>query len=504
MSRGVARRAVAVSVALVTGVAAVALPMQAAAVAGTWSVVPSPNGSTTNNNFLFSVDCVSASDCWAVGQWVESVGEPLGVSHPLTAHYDGSTWTMVIAPDGNSASENYLQSISCVSTSDCWAAGAYRDSAGRGVNLYEHYDGTAWTLSGPASPQSGFLNDVFCVSTSDCWAVGFDGSGNPIHEHFNGSAWTNLVANTAQAYQGVTCVSATLCWGVGVNEIDRYDGTSWSPVATPAALNTSLHDVTCLSAGNCWTTGDYDVDHIRHSLIEHYDGTAWSIVSSPNPANSAGTYLNGISCAAVNDCRAVGLNFSTCSGCGSPAGGGVIEQYDGVQWSLVPDSAFAENAPLSGVSCTSTTNCWAVGDRWASTHTVTVIEHSTSSAVSGADLAVNLRAASTSIVGRTVTYHLHLTNRGPLSAARVKAHFSLPGGTTFVSATGGGTLDANADSVRWSLGTLAPGAKLDLTVTLRMDQVKGMRAFASASSSTADPNSTNNKSTTFTRVSAAP
>ena len=34
-----------------------------------WSIVTSPNGSTTQDNLLDSVTCTSASQCWAVGDY---------------------------------------------------------------------------------------------------------------------------------------------------------------------------------------------------------------------------------------------------------------------------------------------------------------------------------------------------------------------------------------------------------------------------------------------------
>src|SRR5437879_5254744 len=40
-----------------------------------WSIVTSPNTSTTQNNLL-GVTCVSASDCWAVGSYVAGSGAP--------------------------------------------------------------------------------------------------------------------------------------------------------------------------------------------------------------------------------------------------------------------------------------------------------------------------------------------------------------------------------------------------------------------------------------------
>jgi len=118
-----------------------------------------------------------------------------------------------------------------------------------------------------------------------------------------------------------------------------------------------------------------------------------------------------------------------------------------------------------------------------------------------ADLSISLRAATTSVVGHYVTYHLHIANHGPASAADVRVHFSLPLGTTFVSVSGNGLLDANRDSVRWRFPALASGVTTTLTVTLLMDQSKSMRAQSSIRSTTPDPNLGNNWSSTVTRVS---
>src|SRR2546421_4731714 len=184
MVHGKTRRGLALAAAAT--VFGLALPLSAAAQGASWSVVPSPNATSTQNNFLSGISCVNAADCWAVGQWVESVGDPLGVSHTLVEHYDGAAWTIAPSPDGNPARDNFLQNISCVAGNDCWAAGAYRDDAGNGMNLFEHYDGSSWSISGPPTPQTGFLNDITCVASDDCWAVGFDANLNPLHEHFNG------------------------------------------------------------------------------------------------------------------------------------------------------------------------------------------------------------------------------------------------------------------------------------------------------------------------------
>ena len=66
------------------------------------------------------------------------------------------------------------------SASDCWAVGYYVNSGGPNASyrtLSEHWNGTSWSLGGGGSPnvsgaQGDFLQSVTCASVSDCWAVG--------------------------------------------------------------------------------------------------------------------------------------------------------------------------------------------------------------------------------------------------------------------------------------------------------------------------------------------
>ena len=96
---------------------------------------------------------------------------------PSTAGADGQSWSTVASPN-TGASTNALNSVSCVSVSDCTAVGYYDDGA-RLATLILHWDGSAWaTVSSPNSGAStNVLNSVACVSASDCTAVGFYDDG---------------------------------------------------------------------------------------------------------------------------------------------------------------------------------------------------------------------------------------------------------------------------------------------------------------------------------------
>src|SRR2546429_116361 len=61
-----------------------------------WSVVPSPNGSSSSG--LSGVAVVSASDIWAVG----SSGSQRSGAQTLIEHWNGSSWSVVTSPNPGS------------------------------------------------------------------------------------------------------------------------------------------------------------------------------------------------------------------------------------------------------------------------------------------------------------------------------------------------------------------------------------------------------------------
>ena len=65
--------------------------------------------------------------------------------------------------------------------------------------------------------------------------------------------------------------------------------------------------------------------------------------------------LQGVDCMGPSDCWAVGW---------LPSGSGLIEHYDGGDWSVVPSPSLLSGASpfLAGVSCSGPYACWAVGE----------------------------------------------------------------------------------------------------------------------------------------------
>ncbi|PYL02849.1 MAG: hypothetical protein DME32_05445, partial [Verrucomicrobia bacterium] len=290
-----------------------------------WSIVSSPNASTTQDNFLSDVTCTSASDCWAVGG-------------TLIEHWNGTTWSIVTSPNTGG-----LSGVTCTSPSDCWAVGSYRNGF-YNQTLIEHWNGTAWSIvtsPNTSTTQSNGLSGVTCTSASNCWAVGsyYNLSiikNQPHHtltERWNGTAWSIVTSpNTSTAEYNqlseVACASASDCWAVGDRSsqslIEHWNGTAWSIVNSPDAAG-DLSDVTCTSASDCWAVGSYFTDEAWQTLTEHWNGTAWFIVTSPNNATIE-NYLNGVTCTSASDCWAVGYYFDS----GDNVYHTLIERYSSV------------------------------------------------------------------------------------------------------------------------------------------------------------------------------
>jgi hypothetical protein len=242
------------------------------------------------------------------------------------------------------------------------------------------------------SGESNSLADVSCSGPTECVAVGrSDGNQlQPLIESWNGSGWSIVPSPspspTGNNLNGVSCPDQTHCMAVGALEvgadqltlIESWDGTSWSVVPSPSTSPTGnfLSGVSCSDQTHCMAVGSAQVGtNGQQTLIESWDGTSWSVVPSPDVATSTYEELFGVSCTSPTDCTAVGF-FDSDSGAET-----LVESWNGSAWSIVPSPNPTSIPGLYGdslhaVSCTSSTACVAVGgNNTISTHFVqTLIE----------------------------------------------------------------------------------------------------------------------------------
>ncbi len=327
-----AASAVLIGVALLV----TATPSPAGASTGpSWSLTPSSNSSTTQDNYLYGVSCTSPTACVGVGSYSTGANQLT-----LVETWDGTAWTVTPSPDGSTANDNYLYGVSCTSPSACVAVGSFYDGTTYRT-LIETWDGTTWSItpSPNSSPtQDNYLNGVSCTSPTACVAVG------------------NFYDTTNDK---------TL--------IEMWDGSTWSIVPSPngsPAQENLLNGVSCTSATACVAAGFFSDGTNNQTLVETWDGTTWSITPSPGASPAQDDYFNGVSCSSATDCVAVGRTYN---GTNSQT---LVETWDGTTWSVAssPDSSPSQNNELTGVSCTTTTACVAVGYSFNGTDNQTLIE----------------------------------------------------------------------------------------------------------------------------------
>ena len=341
-----------------------------------------------------SVTCPSATTCWATelrrlnGRPFEA--DMLGLTH--------GRWTKVSIPEPSAMARtagatSSLYGLSCRSTADCWAVGSWGTASLGTVHDYlVHWDGRGWTAysAGPVGGAGSLgLYSVACVSAHRCWALGsYTVRGRPLAEalQWDGLRWSTVrlagVTGSPHAYWDISCADSA-CWTAAVpgqddNYLLHYSDGHWH--RAPGGVGGIANDfgyVSCGSASSCWT-----VRVLQGSVVQHWDGQAWTANGLPTQATTPDQvtqlFAQSVTCVSADDCWAVGDDNT-----GEPlpqttttAGTRLTAwHWDGSQWSagFVRAAAVPFGGELTGVACTSTSSCWAVGyytDQSALSHSV--------------------------------------------------------------------------------------------------------------------------------------
>jgi hypothetical protein len=224
-----------------------------------WSSGPDIGGTPS------AVFCVSRADCWVAG----------GVK---MEHWNGARWAAVPAPPV--FDDPFNPGLYCVSSSDCWVTATKLNEHGV---IIGHWNGHLWrTVHNPASEERDTsLPGLSCLTTTACLAIGDD-----VAVSWNGSTWARAGAGLNATLNAVSCAAGLGCLGVGsgaggVASSERWDGSQWHPVTTPApsGMDSELNGISCVNVSDCWAVGDQSTATTTLNLIEHWDGTSWSIIS---------------------------------------------------------------------------------------------------------------------------------------------------------------------------------------------------------------------------------
>ena len=305
---------------------------------------------------------------------------------PSTTNSSGN-WSVVPTPSPTMAGkypavESRLESVSCVSDTDCLATGLVA-SQSSGVLLAQHWDGTSWSrITAPevtlrhAPAYGSGLSGVACLSATDCWLVGgavfspaYPAVSYTLVEHWDGSGLTVVPSTGADvgwtnSLSSVACPTSSLCWAVGTSTgpdsptqdlqgiIASSSGGPWT-ASVHGLTNDVFNDVSCGSATDCWAVG-YSEPKLGTSdpLAFHWSGGSWA-PSPVAPAPTSTGILLAVACATPTACWTV-ANPSNAQG--SPT----FELWDGASWSVVSAAALSGDT-VKALTCAAPSTCVAVG-----------------------------------------------------------------------------------------------------------------------------------------------
>jgi hypothetical protein len=247
------------------------------------------------------------------------------------------------------------------------------------VTLAQTWQRGAWRIQASPNPMGATVDDslsaVSCTSARACTAVGFDTADKSLAQavRWNGRSWVQqstprVARSVSTGLAGVSCTSAQACVAVGsyVNAAfdeftlaERWNGSRWviqptPPSRGPAGANAVLIAVSCSAAHFCIAVGSTGKGK---ALIEEWNGAHWVIKPAAPVPGSSGTWLTGVSCTSTLACTAVG-------GYGTKAGEKALaERWNGIGWTVqpAPNPAGATVTALAHVSCASSLACTAVG-----------------------------------------------------------------------------------------------------------------------------------------------
>ncbi len=322
---------------------------KAATLTPTWQ--PSQVTQIGASNFT-SISCIgTSSTCFAVG----NTENETAVIYMTTN--SGSNWSMLT--NSNLVGDKVLlSSISCITVSDCEVLGASNKNFNSTYPVAFYFNGsTAVDQSLPLD--IGTIGNISCISANFCQATATTVSASAAMLLFDGSSWIQeVVPAQIQYINDVSCSSQTFCLAVGdsltsqggsnIAEAIFFDGNSWNTLAAPSSA-TVLENVSC-SGTFCAVFGSGVVQGSSQSTLLAYGFGGQSFQSLTLPSGFNGN-ISGLSCTSSTFCQAVGFANS---GSGSVALG-----FSGSSWAL--ESIANSSSNYYAITCYSPNVCIAIG-----------------------------------------------------------------------------------------------------------------------------------------------
>jgi uncharacterized repeat protein (TIGR01451 family) len=347
------------------------------------------------------------------------------------------------------------------------------------------------TKTGPANVTAGqnitYTITVTNAGPSDAAAVSVADPNSP---------GLNFVSNSGDCTTAFPCALGTVTAGGTkvITAVFNVPASFASPTVTnTATVSSTTPDSSSANNSSSATTtvapGTTDVSVSKTGPASAIPGQQVSFtvtVTNLGPAAAANV--------TVNDPATPGLTFvSNSGGCASAYPCSLGTLANGATVGITSTYSIPSNATgsVSNTATVSTTTPESNASNNSSTANVSLTPQ--------ANLSVSKGGPSSAIPGSNVTYTITLSNLGPSDAAGVVLSDPTPSGLTFVSASGSGCTNFPC-----TIGALPAGQTRTVQATYTVTGASGsVTNTATATSSTTDPNGTNN-SGSATTITACP
>ncbi len=176
---------------------------------------------------LTGVACVSSTECYAVGT---GYNPAISADAGVTVYYGGSGWQI----GRYAATSGEFTGISCPAASTCFASG---DSGGFAQIYYDTNASSAtssWSASFSSATGITYLFDMSCISTTQCYAAGFVDAADA-GVNFNGKGTTTVAGGIVISSGNPTSGSS---WQIAEN--DKFGETAWFGMACSTVSCTAV------------------------------------------------------------------------------------------------------------------------------------------------------------------------------------------------------------------------------------------------------------------------
>jgi hypothetical protein len=349
------------------------------------TTVALPTGLKAPVSNFNAIDCPAVNSCMAVGS---ASGASPELVQSFYDRWNGTSWTTAKIPQPFIGGEvSNFNGVSCVTASDCWAVGQADDVYANGYRaVFAHWNGTEWqtsVIAKPAGAKHVMANSISCPASNFCVATGsLETTASQKREvalRWDGTSWTYMTtppigSATYLTLGRVDCTSVSNCYASGVyfegeNQVvfaSHWNGVGWSREILYTYSGgglTRLYSIHCLSGtGLCVSGGAIMNEGKSVPLFAKTSGSGWTLSALPGVPLSTDKTSNfgGVACGSESLCEGVG-SAESAAGVLLPIAARL--RSDGVWERQTPPTLTETRATFSDLSCVSATYCMAVGTK---------------------------------------------------------------------------------------------------------------------------------------------